>query len=229
MPRDGSLILTDVRGRTLSIVCEPSSISIHDRCKALYGSGWCKSVLKAGTAATSPSAIRFNANVWPTLLSLTALNFPSSADAPVSRACDVASAANGRKMADLQGVGSLVETLKAEVERLKDQLAAADARASDEATKTAQAITAFEALAQRLEAMAEAKRPTWWRAGCASPIEKRGEALAPLITCAGGILFSLSRRGGRGRVRKSLRAGPRGYRFEAHRQPLLPAGPGGSG
>jgi two-component sensor histidine kinase len=66
-------------------------------------------------------------------------------------------------MADLQGVGGLVETLKAEVERLKNQLAAADALASDEAAKTAQAITAFEALAQRLEAMAEAKRPSWWR------------------------------------------------------------------
>jgi hypothetical protein len=65
-------------------------------------------------------------------------------------------------MADLQGVRGLVETLKAEVERLKDQLAA-DARASDEATKIAQAISAFEALAQRLEAMAEANRPPWWR------------------------------------------------------------------
>ena len=66
-------------------------------------------------------------------------------------------------MADLQGVGGLVETLKAEVERLKDQLAAAEARSSDDSAKTAQAITAFEALAQRLEAMAEAKRPSWWR------------------------------------------------------------------
>jgi hypothetical protein len=60
-------------------------------------------------------------------------------------------------MADIQGVQGLVETLKAEVERLKDQLAATDARASDEGAKTAQAINAFEALAQRLEAMAEAK------------------------------------------------------------------------
>jgi hypothetical protein len=66
-------------------------------------------------------------------------------------------------MADLQGVGGLVETLKVEVERFKDQLAAADARSSDEAAKTVQAITALEALAQRLEAMAEAKRPSWWR------------------------------------------------------------------
>jgi hypothetical protein len=51
----------------------------------------------------------------------------------------------------------LVETLKAEVERLKDQLAAAGALASDEAAKTAQAITAMEALAQRLEAMGAIK------------------------------------------------------------------------
>ena len=55
-------------------------------------------------------------------------------------------------MADVKGVGGLVETLKTEVERLKDQLAVADALASDEAAKTAQAIEAFSALAQRLEA-----------------------------------------------------------------------------
>jgi hypothetical protein len=69
-------------------------------------------------------------------------------------------------MADIQGVGGLVETMKAEVERLKDQLAAADARASGEAAKTAQAITAFEA-------MAEANRPSWWR-WLASPTEGLG-------------------------------------------------------
>jgi hypothetical protein len=70
-----------------------------------------------------------------------------------------------------------VATLKAENETLKAQLAAseerttatearvtaADARAADEAAKTAQAIAAFESLAQRLEAIAEAKRPAWRR------------------------------------------------------------------
>jgi hypothetical protein len=68
-------------------------------------------------------------------------------------------------MADVRGVGGLVETLKAEVEHLKDQLAAADALASDEAAKTAQAIEAFSALAQRLEAMAaqRAIKPWWQR------------------------------------------------------------------
>jgi hypothetical protein len=35
-------------------------------------------------------------------------------------------------------------------------------RASEESAKTAQAIAAFESLAQRLEAMAEARQP-WWR------------------------------------------------------------------
>jgi hypothetical protein len=39
---------------------------------------------------------------------------------------------------------------------------AAETRASEESAKTAQAIVAFESLAQRLEAMAAAKRP-WWR------------------------------------------------------------------
>jgi hypothetical protein len=46
--------------------------------------------------------------------------------------------------------------------RLVTQLAAAEARAGEEAAKTAQAIAAFEQLAQRLEAIAEARRP-WWR------------------------------------------------------------------
>jgi hypothetical protein len=51
-----------------------------------------------------------------------------------------------------------VASLKAENERL----AGAEARAGEEAAKTAQAIAAFESLAQRLEAMAEARR-LWWR------------------------------------------------------------------
>jgi hypothetical protein len=46
-------------------------------------------------------------------------------------------------MADVEGVAGLVETLKTEVERLKDRLAVADALASDEAAKTAQTIVAF--------------------------------------------------------------------------------------
>ena len=68
-------------------------------------------------------------------------------------------------MADVKGVGGLVETLKTEVERLKDQLAVADALASHEAAKTAQAIEAFSALAQQLEAMAaqRAIKPWWQR------------------------------------------------------------------
>jgi hypothetical protein len=49
-----------------------------------------------------------------------------------------------------------VSTLKAENETLRAQLAA-------ESAKTAQAIAAFESLAQRLEAMAEARRPSWRR------------------------------------------------------------------
>jgi hypothetical protein len=71
---------------------------------------------------------------------------------------------------------ALVETLKGQiadlqayVETLKGQLAAADARDSErltdlafERTRTTQAIAAFAQLAQRLEAMAEARRP-WWR------------------------------------------------------------------
>ena len=62
-----------------------------------------------------------------------------------------------------------VETLKAELEHRaaeletrKAQLAGAEARAGEEAAKTAQAIAAFASLAERLEAIAQARRP-WWR------------------------------------------------------------------
>ncbi|HEY3623416.1 MAG TPA: hypothetical protein VGL12_13705 [Roseiarcus sp.] len=55
-----------------------------------------------------------------------------------------------------------VASLKTENERLAGQLAGAEARAGEEAAKTAQAIAAFKSLAERLEAIAEARRP-WWR------------------------------------------------------------------
>jgi hypothetical protein len=55
-----------------------------------------------------------------------------------------------------------VETLKAQLARAEARAESADSRAADEAAKTTQAIAAFESLAQRLEAMAEARRP-WWR------------------------------------------------------------------
>jgi hypothetical protein len=47
-------------------------------------------------------------------------------------------------------------TLKGDVEKLEALLAAERERAD-------KAIAAFEALARRLEAMAEARRPAWWR------------------------------------------------------------------
>jgi hypothetical protein len=52
--------------------------------------------------------------------------------------------------------------LAGHVDTLKAALAAAEARASEESAKSAQAIAAFSALAERLEAIAEARRP-WWR------------------------------------------------------------------
>ena len=68
-----------------------------------------------------------------------------------------------------------VASLKAENETLRTQLAGAEdraaaesARANEESAKTAQAIAAFESLAQRLEELAQARRPLWhrllWRA-----------------------------------------------------------------
>jgi hypothetical protein len=64
-----------------------------------------------------------------------------------------------------------VATLKGDVETLKEQLAAAEARdaahvveLAAEQAKTSQAIAAFASLADRLDALAEAnQRRSWWR------------------------------------------------------------------
>jgi hypothetical protein len=61
------------------------------------------------------------------------------------------------------GTGQAVAAVEAHVATLKADLAGAEGRAADEAPKTAKAIAAFESLAQRLEAMAAAKRPSWRR------------------------------------------------------------------
>ena len=66
----------------------------------------------------------------------------------------------------LEEVRASRDDWKAQTERLTLALAAPqptpETRASEESAKTAQAIAAFEQLAQRLEALAEARRP-WWR------------------------------------------------------------------
>jgi hypothetical protein len=57
-----------------------------------------------------------------------------------------------------------VETLKAQLASAEGRAAAECARANEEAAKTAQAIQAFESLAQRLEAMAaERAIKPWWQ------------------------------------------------------------------
>jgi regulator of replication initiation timing len=55
------------------------------------------------------------------------------------------------------------ERLVATLETLKAQLAGAEARASEESAKTAQAIRAFESLAERLESIAAERARPWWR------------------------------------------------------------------
>ena len=47
--------------------------------------------------------------------------------------------------------------------RLTAQLAAAEARAMQEAEKAGKAIAAFASLAERLDALAEERRRPWWR------------------------------------------------------------------
>jgi hypothetical protein len=62
---------------------------------------------------------------------------------------------------------SHVETLRADIVALKAQLAAAEARAAEEANKTTRAIAAFADLARRLNALAAERErqppPPWWR------------------------------------------------------------------
>jgi hypothetical protein len=67
--------------------------------------------------------------------------------------------------AELDHRDAEIDTLKAELGTRNSELAAANTRASEESAKTAQAIAAFESLAQRLEAMAaqRAIKPWWQR------------------------------------------------------------------
>jgi hypothetical protein len=67
--------------------------------------------------------------------------------------------------AALSSAQATIAALEGHVATLKVQLAGAETRASEESAKTAQAIAAFESLAQRLEAMAaqHATKPWWQR------------------------------------------------------------------
>jgi chromosome segregation ATPase len=71
-------------------------------------------------------------------------------------------AAEGKAREEANALREHNATLKADIETLKGHLTSAETRASEESAKTARAIAAFESLAERLEAIAEARRP-WWR------------------------------------------------------------------
>ena len=62
----------------------------------------------------------------------------------------------------LAALESHIKTLQADNDALKQDLTAARADLAAEQARTTQAIAAFEALALKLEAIAEARRP-WWR------------------------------------------------------------------
>ena len=56
-----------------------------------------------------------------------------------------------------------VETLKGDIEALRAQLAAAGADLESERARTSTAISAFAALADRLDALAAERAKPWWR------------------------------------------------------------------
>jgi hypothetical protein len=62
-----------------------------------------------------------------------------------------------------QDLTAIRADLSAHVETLKAQLASAEARAGDEAAKTARAIQAFADLADRLDQLAADRARPWWR------------------------------------------------------------------
>ena len=80
---------------------------------------------------------------------------PDSPDNPVH-------AQIARLEGELAGMREALAEARARAGAAEASAEAAQARADAEAAKTAQAIRAFESLAQRLEEMAAA-RPPWWR------------------------------------------------------------------
>jgi hypothetical protein len=94
---------------------------------------------------------------------------------------ELAHAQIARMEGELAGLREALTAARARADAAEAQLAATDARADKqtadfavrdaqrlaeleaERLRTEKAITAFAALARRLEAMAEAKRPSWWR------------------------------------------------------------------
>jgi hypothetical protein len=63
---------------------------------------------------------------------------------------------------ELAGMREALAESRARAGAAEARAEAAETRASEESAKTAQAIAAFQSLAERLEALAEARRP-WWR------------------------------------------------------------------
>jgi flagellar biosynthesis/type III secretory pathway protein FliH len=75
---------------------------------------------------------------------------------------ELAHAQIARMEGELAGMREALAEARARASAAGARAEAAEARASEESAKTARAIAAFDQLAQRLEAMAEARRPSWW-------------------------------------------------------------------
>jgi chromosome segregation ATPase len=109
---------------------------------------------------------------WPRMLGndkRARIQIPEGLTNPLREGNDRPSRGANERAYDRANEASLIKALEAHVRTLKEQLAAAEARADKtaadlaaEQARTTQAIAAFESLAEKLEALAEARRP-WWR------------------------------------------------------------------
>jgi flagellar biosynthesis/type III secretory pathway protein FliH len=75
---------------------------------------------------------------------------------------ELAHAQIARMEGELAGMREALAEARARASAAGARAEAAETRAGEESAKTAQAIAAFQSLAERLEAIAEARRP-WWR------------------------------------------------------------------
>jgi hypothetical protein len=94
-------------------------------------------------------------------LVLVALEPSQPGDQPVTPRSSPGRKADASALA--HALESHIKTLQSENETLRQQLAAAEGRATQEAEKTSRAIAAFSAIAKSFDALAAERARPWWR------------------------------------------------------------------